>query len=173
MVEPPARCLAVREEDLPSRVPFEQQRLFNIEEVEELLDAKWSGCWWTFDIKNAARLLGERGITYWPKYKSPHTFSSIRLRCARRTLTIVEVPSEHNELQAFCPRVSELTGFDVTYYGSSMAVVGDQVFRAFVTKRARCDRAAVAERQQGLCGHCQEELEDFEVHHIQAVSSGR
>ena len=131
LVEVPDRCLAIRGEDVPSRKIFEKQRYFDIEEVEHYyhqagalftLDqmADW-GTWWTYDLKTAARLVGERLISYRPRYVSAHKFSSFTMRnpSSRKKITVYEIPEHHHN--ALCREFSELTGLELEYHDESIA----------------------------------------------------
>jgi hypothetical protein len=199
VVEVPERCLAVRTDDMPDAVPFDDQRYFNLDEIihyffwaksrhrtDKALAADlsprlytvaeieaWKGHWWTHDIKTAARLLSERHVSFYPKYVSPHKFTRLRVVAERKRITISQIPDEYQKLRAFCLEFQKLTGLELPYHGESIAAVGNQAFRAlFVNRRPHCDRSAIAGAQQWKCNGCGEKLSDFEVHHKQPVVLG-
>jgi hypothetical protein len=183
VAEVPERCLAVRGDDMPSRVRFDDQRPFDVDEIvhyyhwarsrhrtDEALAvaprlfsvdeiSKWKGHWWTIDIQTAAKLLHERGISFYPKYVSAHKFNSLHFRANMRRIVISEAPERQLELRAFCRAFEALSGFELAYHGESMSGVGHRAFHAmFVAQRPRCDKAAVADAQQWLCRGCEQPL---------------
>jgi 5-methylcytosine-specific restriction endonuclease McrA len=178
IVEIHRRALAVRREDCPSRATFDQQRFFDIDEVEQFLAGNLleAGTWWTNDLKTAARLVSERHLSFYPRYISAHKYNSftMRNRHTKKRATVYQIPDDYQDLNNFCRQFSQLTGYELPYHGESVSAVGCEAVHALcVHKRVHCDRQAIAEAQGWKCGGCEEPLlPDFEVHHILAISLG-